>query len=40
MFNLIPWKQKRKEGRPAPVGLAKSHPLARFREEMDTLFDR
>ncbi|MFW6171385.1 MAG: Hsp20/alpha crystallin family protein [Planctomycetota bacterium] len=40
MFNLIPWKQKRKEDQRAPGALAESHPVARFREEMDALFDR
>lgn len=40
MFNLIPWKRKRKEDEGGPAALAESHPLARFREEVDALFDR
>jgi len=40
MFNLIPWKRKRKEEGGGPLAVAESHPLARFREEVDSLFDR
>jgi HSP20 family protein len=40
MFNLIPWKRKSKENEGGPLALAGPHPLARFREEVDALFDR
>lgn len=40
MFNLIPWKRRRKEGEGGRLAVAESHPLAQLRDEMDALFDR
>jgi HSP20 family protein len=40
MFNLIPWKRKEKEREGGVLAPAESHPLARFRDEVDALFDR
>jgi len=40
MFNLIPWKRKRKEENGGEIATRESNPMARFREEVDSLFDR
>ena len=41
MFNLIPWKRKRKEeDNGSGLATREMSPLARFREEVDALFDR
>lgn len=40
MFNLIPWKRKRKDDNGGAIATLESNSLARFREEVDSLFDR
>lgn len=41
MFNLIPWKRRRKEeGNGGAITNRELNPLVRFREEVDALFDR
>ena len=37
MFSLIPWRKKEESGNPLRRA---EHPLARFRDEFDSLFDR
>jgi HSP20 family protein len=39
MFPLIPWKRKKGEDR-GTLATREQHPLMRFREEMDAIFDR
>jgi len=36
MFNLIPWKRKRKEENGGEIATRESNPMARFREEVRT----